>query len=91
MNKKIRKQKSIIINGKKYSLDPKAYTRNDLVANMIRESYEQALDDNHIIHGKAADDFIKRMKAQEGKKISKKQQKFLDECVKQFRGALEKN
>ena len=75
------KSTNVRIGGKEFLFIKDSYAPKE-VAKLMKQAYELALDNNHIVHGKAADDFIKRMKAQEGKKISKKQQKFIDECVK---------
>ena len=43
--------------------------------------YIKALDNHHIIHGKAAEKFLKDMERREKKGPTKKEKKFLDECA----------
>lgn len=49
-----------------------------LRAYLKKTGYYQALDEHHILYGKDAERFINRM--ENPKPLSKKQQKFLEEC-----------
>jgi len=48
------------------------------------DGYHQCMHDHDIIHGKDAERFLANMKKADEQGPSKKQQKFLDECVKMF-------
>jgi hypothetical protein len=49
---------------------------------IYKRGYEQALDDNHILHGEDARRFLDEV--EHPKKPTKKQQKFIDECCAIF-------
>jgi hypothetical protein len=49
----------------------------------FEKGYHKALDDNHILYGKAAERFMKEVECP--RKPSKKQQAFLDKCSKMLK------
>ena len=50
-----------------------------------RVGYLKALDDHNILHGKAAEKFLRDMKRREKHGPTKKQAKFLEECKQLYK------
>jgi len=50
-----------------------------------KDGYEKALDDNNILHGEAAERFLKEMKENEERGHDPKKEKFLKECDEIYR------